>query len=89
MDRSQFENFMGKCEVSEGTLGNSCTILRDTESNQMVLMKEIEIYSNDEFKTMRSTLLKQKELFHEHLLSLIGTWCLMQTSMPAPTSTPS
>lgn len=73
MDRIEFENFMAKCEVSEGTLGNSCTILRDTEQNQMVLMKEIEIYSNDEFKTMSSTLLKQKQLYHEHLLSLIGT----------------
>lgn len=47
MNKSDFEQFVGRCEVSEDVLPNGCTILRDTEQNELVLMKETATKRND------------------------------------------
>ena len=47
MNKSDFERFIEKCEASDELLPNGCTILRDTEQDQLVLMKETATQRND------------------------------------------
>lgn len=72
MDQPSFHFFMDHCEVSPEFTQTGCTILHNTLDGQLVLMKEIDLNQDDNVDDMIDILLKQKELYHDHLLSLIG-----------------
>lgn len=47
------------------------TVLKDKASGEFVLMREVTIEDNDNFKQIIETLEEQKELKHSHLLYLL------------------
>ena len=77
MDQGSFLYFMDNCQISTEYTQTGCTILHDTEQDQLVLMKEIDLNPDDQVDDMIDILLKQKELYHDHLLSLIGKYLLI------------
>lgn len=64
-------NFLSKFSIQSKTNSNDETLLRDRETGQQVLMKEISIQQPEELKKMVETLEGQKDLKNDHILALI------------------
>lgn len=70
-DRRDHLSFFDKYSIELKESGSDETLLRDKQTGCYVLMKEVLVDSNEQFKIIIDTLESQRCLHHDHLLSLI------------------
>jgi len=68
---SEPRSFLDRFHIHSKRQDSDETVLRDKQTGEFVLMKEVQLNSPDEFRKIIETLEAQRELFNDHILSLL------------------
>ena len=70
-DHRHHLSFFDKYSIEQKVSGSDETLLRDKQTGTYVLMKEVLVDSNEQFRVVIDTLESETSFRHDHPLSLI------------------